>query len=218
MDAYAMVAAERVAVADLLEELTDSECRTQSLCRGWTVQDVAAHVVMVLEITANEFLKTFVRSRGSFDRANERLTARWSARGVRELAQALRNEADSAFAPPGAGPEAMLADTLVHGLDISRPLAIERELPADSVRTALQFLVNLNLPPGQPGPVLVPRRLLDGLMLVADDVDFSHGAGRPVYGSGADMLLAITGRVAGANQLSGSGANTLLGRLVTARR
>lgn len=212
-----MVAQERLELADTLDELTDSEARTPSLCRGWSVQDVTAHVVMVLQVSKPEFLKALLRSRGSFDGANDRLTDRWSRRGIRELTDALRQEADSTFAPPGAGPEATLADTVVHGMDIREPLGLQRQVPPDATRTSLEFLVNLNLPAAQPGPTLVPRKLLDGLHLFADDLDWEHGAGRAVHGSGQHLLLAITGRLIGARQLTGPGAPTLLGRLATAR-
>lgn len=213
-----MVAQERLDLAETLDELTDAEARTPSLCRGWSVQDVAAHVVMVLQVSTPEFLKVLLRSRGSFDGANNRLTERWSRRGIRELTDALRQEADSTFAPPGAGPDATLADTVIHGMDIREPLGRERQVPPTAALTSLDFLVNLNLPAGQPGPTLIPRKLLDGLHLFADDLDWEHGAGRAVHGSGQHLLLAVTGRLVGARQLTGPGASILLGRLAAVRR
>ncbi len=40
------VAAERRAIADLLDTLTPEQWETPSLCGAWTVRDLAAHLVM----------------------------------------------------------------------------------------------------------------------------------------------------------------------------
>ena len=37
---------ERRSLADLLESLTDDQWNTPSLCQGWRVRDVAAHVAL----------------------------------------------------------------------------------------------------------------------------------------------------------------------------
>jgi uncharacterized protein (TIGR03083 family) len=45
MDAvWALIRSERHALVDYLETLTPAEWSTPSLCQGWTVQDVAAHL------------------------------------------------------------------------------------------------------------------------------------------------------------------------------
>jgi uncharacterized protein (TIGR03083 family) len=214
---FDMIADERRAMADLLDELSVEQLTTASLCTGWRVHDVAAHVVMVLEISPGEFLRTLVTKRGSFDRANTALTAKWAKRSPATLAEDLRRLATSRFTPPGEGPAAPLSDHLVHDLDIRRPLGIDRPIPTDRLRIALDFLVAFKPLPGAPGPTLVPKGLLDGLRLEADDIDWSHGRGAQVQGAADDVLLAITGRPAGAQRLTGAGAGTLTRRLRTAR-
>jgi len=44
-DVWPLVHAERHALVDDLSRLTDEQWRTPSLCEGWTVHDVAAHLV-----------------------------------------------------------------------------------------------------------------------------------------------------------------------------
>ena len=44
-DVWELVHAERAALAADLEGLTDEQWRTASLCDGWSVHDVAAHLV-----------------------------------------------------------------------------------------------------------------------------------------------------------------------------
>ncbi|HZU57922.1 MAG TPA: maleylpyruvate isomerase family mycothiol-dependent enzyme [Actinocrinis sp.] len=213
MDVFDMLADERRALADLLDQLTARQLATPSLCNRWRVHDVAAHVVMVLEVSSGEFLRTLMTSRGSFDRANDKLTARWAEHSATELTERLRRLAESRFIPRGQGPEAPLADLLVHDLDIRRPLRIVRDVEPDRLRAALQCLVTLKHPPGAPGPTLVPRGCLDGLRLEAEDIDFTWGRGAPVRGAADDLLLAITGRGEGARRLSGPGATTLARRI-----
>jgi uncharacterized protein (TIGR03083 family) len=213
MEIFGMVADERRELAGLFDELTDYQARTPSLCRGWAVHDIAAHLVMVLEVGIPQFMRTLVRARGNFDRANERLTERWAARSLPELSAALRSRADSRFTPPGVGPEGPLTDLLVHSMDVCEPLGIPREIRPDRAVVALDFLAGFSPVPGQPGPILVPRHLLDGLRLHASDLEWSRGTGRPVTGRARDLLLAMTGRPAGAQQLSGAGAPVLVSRL-----
>jgi Mycothiol maleylpyruvate isomerase N-terminal domain len=51
VDAFAEIADERRGLAALLSELTGEQQATQSLCRGWSVHDVAAHLVVPLEVS-----------------------------------------------------------------------------------------------------------------------------------------------------------------------
>ncbi|MGH3415305.1 MAG: maleylpyruvate isomerase family mycothiol-dependent enzyme [Actinocrinis sp.] len=213
MDVFDMLADERQALADRLDQLTTAQLAAPSLCHRWRVHDVAAHVVMVLQVAPGEFLRTLMSSRGNFDRANDKLTARWAGQPPAELATRLRRLARSRFTPPGQGPEAPLADLLVHDLDIRRPLGITRATEPDRLHAALKFLVAFKQLPGAPGPTLVSRGCLDGLRLEADDIDFTWGRGAPVRGSAEDLLLAITGRGEGARHLGGGGAATLARRI-----
>ena len=57
------------------------------------------------------------------------------------------------------------------------------------------------------------RRRIDGLRLVADDVDWSHGHGLEVRASTQALVLMLTGRPVGATELTGPGAPSLYARL-----
>jgi len=41
---WQVIDAQRRSLADLLDDLSDDEWRRPSLCTGWTVRDVAAHL------------------------------------------------------------------------------------------------------------------------------------------------------------------------------
>ena len=207
MDTFAEIADERRAVADLLTGLTSEQLATPSLCRGWSVHDVAAHLVVPLEVSMPKFALTMLACRGSFDRANDRLTRQQARRPIGDLVEVLRRKAESRFTPPGAGPEAPLTDLLVHGLDLRWPLGLDRDLPEERVQKVLTFLTS----PAARG--MVRKGSLEGLRLEADDVDWAHGSGPLVRGRAEVLLLALTGRASAVEHLGGDGAPVLAARL-----
>lgn len=208
MDLFAEIADERRELADLLSGLTREQQAARSLCEQWSVHDVAAHLVLPLEVGTGMFLLAVLACRGSFDRANVRLTSRQARRPFEELVAVLRHKAETRFTPPGAGPEAPLTDLLVHGLDIRWPLGLAREVPERRLRTSLDFLTS------RAGRGLVPEGLSrGGLRIAADDVDWAHGSGPTVRGSAEALLLVLTGRTAALDRLSGDGAPALRARL-----
>lgn len=207
MDIFDEIAEERRALADLLEGLTPQQLATQSLCREWRVHDVAAHLVVPLEVGIPRFVLTMVACGGRFDRANVRLAAQQARRPVEEIVGILRSKATHRFTPPGAGPEAPLTDLLVHGADIRRPLGIGREIPAERARTCLTFLTT------RAAKGLVVDGAFDGLRFEAEDVGWSHGEGPVVRGRAEELLMALTGRDSALGDLHGDGVATLRSRV-----
>ncbi|MEZ5268808.1 MAG: maleylpyruvate isomerase family mycothiol-dependent enzyme [Microthrixaceae bacterium] len=207
MDLFDEIAAERRGLADMLSGLTEAQRTTSSLCSEWTVQDVVGHLIVPLEVGVPRFGLAIVRALGNFDTANSRLARRQAQRPFDEIIDVLRRKADKRFTPPGMGPEAPLTDLLVHGLDIRWPLGLNREIPQDRMRTALQFVANAGA-----GNV-VAKGVLDGLRFEATDLDWAHGTGRSVSGQSDAVLLAMAGRPAALEQLDGEGVETLATRL-----
>ena len=207
MDTFGEIAEERRAVADLLSGLTAEQRSAQSLCREWSVHDVAAHLVLPLEVSTAKFLVTMLVCRGSFDRANLRLTREQAARPFDEIVALLRRKADTRFTPPGAGPEAPLTDVLVHGLDIAWPLGLTRRIPGERLQKSLTYLTS-----SRAGSV-VPKGVLAGLRFSAEDVDWAHGDGPLVSGSAESLLLALTGRPVAVKHLHGDGVAAFSSRL-----
>ena len=207
VDTFAEIADERRSLADLFSELTGEQQSAESLCSGWSVHDVAAHLIVPLEVGIPRFALTMLACRGSFDRANMRLARKQARRPFNEITEVLRSKAESRFTPPGAGPEMPLTDLLVHGLDISWPLRLTREVPGERLEKALTFLT------ATAARGLVPEGRLRDLRFEADDIDWAHGSGPAVRGSADALLLAITGRTAALASLSGEGVPTVGARL-----
>lgn len=208
MDIFREIADERRGLGDLLSGFTAEQRAVQSLCNAWSVTEVAAHLIVPLEVGLPTFMVTMLKCRGSFDLANERLTHRQAQRPFDEIVETLRRKADSRFTPPGAGPEAPLTDLLVHGLDIRWPLQIARQIPAERLKASLTSLATA-------AKGLVPKGALSGLRFAADDLDWAHGSGPLVSGTTDALLLAMTGRAIALEHLEGDGVATLRGRLST---
>ena len=204
MDTWVAIADERHALADLLDGLTEEQWQTQSLCSAWTVHAMAVHLVLPMIGSSREFLTDVVRSRGSFHRASERGVARAVERmRPSEVVARLRGEARNRFRPPTMPPEAPLTELLVHGQDITIPLGIDLRRPPERWRTALGFLTGSAARRG-----FVHGRL-PAVRLVAQDVDWSHGSGPEVDGTSREIGLALAGRAARLDGLSGPGAPAL---------
>jgi uncharacterized protein (TIGR03083 family) len=205
MDHWTTIAAERRALADQLEALTDAQWATPSLCDGWTVHDVAAHLAGVNLIKMSEVVVALARSRFSFARANRVMVARQAARASAEIVADLRRLADGRFAPPGLGSVAPLTDILVHGQDIRIPLGLATDRPVQPWRDSLDFLVTKKARRGFVG------KALPGLRFSATDLGWSHGegAGNEVSGPAIAVALALLGRPALVDQLEGPGMPAL---------
>jgi uncharacterized protein (TIGR03083 family) len=201
--AWTTIAAERRALADLLETLTPEQWATPSLCRGWTVRHVAAHLMTGPTGTAAGFLRAMVRARGSFARANTLLTDARAERSTTVLVADLREHAGNRFTPPTMDWHAPLTDLLVHRLDITVPLGIDHGRPLTPWADALDFLTSARATRG-----FLPRGLPD-LTYAATDLDHTRGNGPRVEGPVEALALAITRRPARLDELGGPGSDEL---------
>ena len=205
-DVWPAVHEERRALLRDLDGLPDAAWQTPSLCPGWTVHDVLAHLVDTALTTRLGFLRGMITARFDFDRSNDAGIRKHRGNSPAETLEAFRSVQHRTSGPP-APRATRLVEALVHGEDIRRPLGIVRGYPLDAVAVALvhQAAASVKIGGG--------RELVDGLRLAADDGAFRHGSGPEVRGSSIALLLAVSGRPVGDGELSGPGAGTLLERL-----
>ena len=206
MDLLAEIAAERLAVAEMLDSLTDEQWSTPSLAAGWTVKNVIAHLAMEWNYSIPKVAWRMLKARGNFDKVADQIAKADGAKyTTRQLADQVRSNLTHPFKPPGAGFEAPLSDWTIHGLDIRRPLGIEREIPADRLRVVLDTGV---------GPKA--RKFfgndISGVRYSTSDMEWSHGDGPQVTGPAQDVALFLAGRRAGLDRLTGEGVATLQAR------
>ncbi|MEV8097486.1 maleylpyruvate isomerase family mycothiol-dependent enzyme [Kitasatospora sp. NPDC085879] len=181
------MAAERRELADLFEGLPAGAWNTPSLCGGWRVREVVAHMSTGFRLSLPATLGELVKARGSLHRMTDRVARRdAAAHPTGELSAFLRDNADHPWTPPVGGLSAALGHDVVHGLDVTVALGPLRSVPEDRLRLLLDDIT--------------PRGLkffgadLRGVRLCAEDMDWSYGSGSPVYGAAQDLLLLAHGR------------------------
>src|SRR4051794_14129024 len=124
---------ERLRLADLLATLTGDEWDRPSLCAGWRVRDVAAHVAMAPQPPGPwTMLVEGVRARGSFHRLNHDVAVRHADRPGADLVAELREHSASRRLPVVTNYRNILPDILVHSQDIAIPLGRVMPMPPDA--------------------------------------------------------------------------------------
>jgi uncharacterized protein (TIGR03083 family) len=200
---------ERLAAADLLDGLSPAQWATPSLCAGWTVHDVAAHLTTFLRLAQPKIYLGILLTGGNLDRWNVRLTRRAARVEGSELVARLRANAGSHSTIPFSGYDPVLADLVLHDLDVRRPLGLARDVPEASLRVTFDHLAH------RPVPGYAVGSRLHGLRLETTDTGWRHGTGPTVRGNAEDLVLAMAGRSATLGQLSGDGVPVLAERLGT---
>lgn len=206
---FAMIAEQRRDLAELLDGLTDEQWETPSLCAGWRIREVVAHLVMSFSLPTWRFGLLLAARLGNFNRVMDE-RARAERRPNRELADALRDNADTRFLPPGPKPHArMLSDVVVHGQDIARPLGVTRQVPPAHAEVVLTLLTNRAMQ-------RFFGRVTGGLSFASTD-GWRWGEGPEVTGTSSALITTLAHRSAAIDELRGAGVPMLRERLTAAR-
>jgi uncharacterized protein (TIGR03083 family) len=187
LDLQAAVTADYVALADLLDGLPDSGWDTPSLCDGWRVREVVAHLTMPARYSAEQFQAELRTSEGDFTRLSNRVACRDAALPPATLVDNARDDMLHRWTPPGGGHIGALTHVVIHALDITVPLGVPRLSPDETLAAVLDDLT-------RGGTYAHFGFDLDGLTLRATDMDWSFGAGAPIAGAAADLALLVCGR------------------------
>ena len=136
---FAAVAAQRRSFAELIDGLDDAQLATPSLCAGWDVKTVAAHVVSTVSDGMPGFLRMAVRC-ASLSRGIDRLARSRAQAPVSDIVAALRENADRPITSPVFGPRGPLADILVHTGDVRIALGLPFQPDPQCAVSAMDFL------------------------------------------------------------------------------
>ncbi len=209
MDLFALIAAERLRLADELAQLSADDWAQPSLCAGWSTHVVAAHLNAPWEISLPTVLVGIVRNRGNIDRAFDQMALDLARRLPPDRCVAgLRTNATHRFTPSMMGPEAPLTELIAHGNDILAPLGRSVDVAPDALRTSLTWLAAGN----RKG--FVPASRVQGLAFEATDVDLRCGSGPAlVAGPALAVITTLLGRRSGEAPLTGDGVPVLLERI-----
>lgn len=202
---------QRARTADLLEQLTAEQWDHPSLCQGWTVRHVAAHLTMqqqrirdvVAFVAHNPQMLRSVTLNATIHHSAvlqaKRLPTPEIASRIRAMIGSRRH---NAFVTPLE----TLTDILVHSQDIAIPLGLD--LPMRPTASALAATRRWDTRSNRLATVF-HRMPLDGYRLTATDTDWTRGHGLQVAGPIGALLLLLTGRSAALEQLTGQGADAL---------
>jgi uncharacterized protein (TIGR03083 family) len=202
---WPVIHVERAALADDLAGLSEAQWGTPSLCQGWSVHDLLAHMVATAEMTKLGFVAKIAGAGFNFDKFAAKEVAAGTAGGPAGTLAAMRAAQNRTSSPPGPV-DSWLGETIIHSEDIRRPLGIKHDYPVDAVVRTLDFYKRSNL-------IVGAKKRIAGLTLRATDADWSTGSGPEVAGPALSLLLAMTGRSASLDDLSGDGVDTLRGRM-----
>jgi uncharacterized protein (TIGR03083 family) len=194
-----IIAAHRRALADALDTLTAEQWRAPSLCAGWTGVHVLAHQTMPFRISEQDFMAGLQRSGGDFTKFSDEIADRDSKLPPGELVGVLRDNADTQWSPPGGSLTDALCHDVIHGLDITWP----RELAYDINEQAVAKVLDAVTATGSQTLFGFP---LDGIKVVATDLDWSAGQGAELTGGSRDLIPLLAGRAVPHELFGGAGA------------
>ena len=188
MDIRGEIAAERRELADMLAGLTPEEWDAPSLCAGWRVRDVVAHTTMAYRYSVPRFMFELLRSGVAFNRMSDRCARRDAgAMTSEELGATLRDNAEHPWKPPRGGYEGALTHDVVHGLDITVALGLDRRVQERRLRPVIDGLASAS-------GLRYFGVDVTGVELRADDLDWSFGSGTPLTGAAQHLGMVLCGR------------------------
>jgi uncharacterized protein (TIGR03083 family) len=177
---------ERAWLADFLESVPDVDWQRPSLCSGWTVRDVGAHLTFA-QTPVRNLLWPALRAGFRYD-VLVRDTAIRSPLTHDEIVARLRSFQGSRRRVAFITDLEPLIDILVHNQDIARPLGVDHSIPPDAAAAAADRVLNTPAPIRRWKP---PR----GVRIVATDTAWAFGNGREVHATMGTHLLTLTGRL-----------------------
>lgn len=190
--------AERAALAEALAGLAADDWDRPSLCTGWTVKDVAAHVISNPQMGWGFMPGLLARNLGrGYNAMIFREVKRWSgSRTPAVILAEFETYAASTRHVPVTTTVEPLVDVLVHTQDVLRALGMRHDMPPDAAAVAADR-VRLS------GAIVGWRR--PRVRLVATDFDWARGRGPTVEGPMQELLMLSTGRAPDTSLLSGEG-------------
>lgn len=208
--AWEVVRAERVDILALLDSLDPAQWEAPSLCDGWRVRDVAAHLLIddaVADIGRARFVAKMTRNGFSVHRVNAWWVQRNAAVPTSSIIDRFERSLEPGWLSRLLGPANQLRASVIHHQDMRRPLELARAIPPERLRAVLDAVLTKK---GSAGIGSAKRAA--GLRLHAVDIDWSCGEGPEVTGPGESILMSLAGRD-GLDNLRGAGVDELATRI-----
>lgn len=205
MDLRRLARDERADFATFLATLSPQQWEAATLCVGWRVRDVVAHMISYDELSVRGLVARFAKGWFLPDRVNAVGLAEYNMRSSEELLALLKDHLEPRGLPAAFGGMVALVDGVIHQQDIRRPLGMPRDIPAERLLPTLRCALT--------APVIRGFWRVRGVRLVATDLDWSTGTGPEVKGRAEALLMTIAGRRGVVGELSGPGQQKLADRI-----
>lgn len=190
-----IVASEYLALADVLSVANEADWNASSLCEGWRVREVIAHMTMAARYDQATFMAELQARNGDFGRLSNEIAAQDAQLPTAELVANLRADTLLHWAPRGSYHDS-LNHVVIHGLDAMVPLGDRRYPPAEMLQIVLDDLTARGIHEHF-GTSIVGRRL------ETTDLDWSYGSGSVLRGKAGDLAVALCGRAVPPGRLEG---------------
>lgn len=202
-EAWAAIDEQRRALVGLLESLSAGDWDHPSLCNGWTVRQVAAHLALQNTSWAAmpRVVAAAVRHQG-VNGAIHAMACRHAATPTEVIIAEIRDRIGAHRPLPTVTFRETAIDYLVHGMDIAIPLGRPMKMSPDLAVLAADRVWSAPR-------MFHARKKLAGYRLIADDAWWSAGKGQEVGGPVSALLLLLTGRPAALPLLTGPGTEGL---------
>lgn len=205
-DTWTMVAETRAELVDYLGSLSSEQWDAPSLCAEWKVRDVVGHLVEgANKLPMGKVVGGVVKNGFNLNKMLSAMAIDEGKHTPDELLASMRAAVALRNTPPMAKPEDVLSDTVIHVQDIRRALGAPPSVPEDRLRLVLDRMKNT-------GSIIGNKKRIAGVKLVATDMEWSHGDGPEVSGTGEALLMAMCGRSAALDDLAGDGVAVLRSR------
>lgn len=186
-DLQPVVAAQFLGLAGFLDGVTDAQWDSPSLCEGWRVREVIAHMTMAVRYSDEAFMAELADCEYDFPRLSNLIADRDAERPTAELLANLRSDTMLHWVPPGGGYHGALNHVVIHGLDVTAPLDAPRLATDEAMVIVLDELSEGNA--HEFFGIDISERRLE-----ATDLGWSSGSGPVLRAEASDLVLMICGR------------------------
>ena len=164
--------------------LTDGAWDAPTLCAGWQVRHLVAHVTMPARLSPEQFGAEMAAAGGDFGVLSDTVAARDAALPTDDLLAALRSPRLHDWQPPGGGATGLLTHAVVHALDATVALGVPATAPAPAISAVLDLLADGRVFGVDP----------TGVRLQATDTGWGAGTGNVVQADSGALVALLAGR------------------------
>ncbi len=182
-----LLATELGRLATALAPLDEAGWSTPSLCDGWAIRNVVAHLTMAARYDEQRFGAELATDGFDFQLMSDRIARRDGELPPERLLADLRGDALATFEQPGGGWAGSISHVVIHGLDVTLPLGLGRVAGDEATRQVLDGLV-------APGDRTLFGIEIGGRALEATDLSWGFGVGTPLRAAAGDLVAVLSGR------------------------